>query len=205
MSHLLDELRKRRSVRKYQARPVPQQLIKEVLLAAGCAPSAHNAQPWRFIVLVDPQVKRRLADTMANAWAADIAKDGSKVEPETFKLRVERFATAPALVLACLSMEGMAKFSDRGRQRCERDLALQSLAAALQNLLLAAHSLGLGACWFGAPAFCKERTREVLEIPDEVEPEALIAIGYPAEEPSAPPKKQLGDYCFKDRWGGRLS
>jgi F420 biosynthesis protein FbiB-like protein len=142
---------------------------------------------------------------MANAWAADIAKDGSKVEPETFKLRVERLATAPALVLACLSMEGMAKFPDEERQLCERDLAMQSLAAALQNLLLAAHARGLGACWFCAPAFCKETVREVLEIPDEVEPEALIAIGYPAEEPSAPPKKQLGDYCFKDRWGGRLS
>ena len=205
MSHLLDELRGRRSVRKYQARPVPQELIKEVLLAAGWAPSAHNAQPWRFIVLVDPRLKRRLAETMANAWAADMAKEGTTVEPDTFKLRVERFATTPTLMLACLSMEGMIKFPDVERQRCERDLAMQSLAAALQNLLLAAQSLGLGACWFCAPAFCKETVREVLEIPDEVEPEALIAIGYPAEEPSTPPRKQLGDYCFKDRWGGRLS
>jgi F420 biosynthesis protein FbiB-like protein len=142
---------------------------------------------------------------MADAWAADMAKDGVSIEQETFNLRVERFATAPALVLACLSMENMAKFPDEERQKCERDLAMQSLAAALQNLLLAAHSLGLGACWFCAPAFCKQTVREVLEIPDEVEPEALIAIGYSAEEPSAPPKKQLGDYCFKDTWGGRLS
>jgi len=205
MSHLLDELRERRSVRKYQARPVPQKLIKEVLLAAGWAPSAHNAQPWRFIVLVDPNVKSQLAEAMADAWAADMAKDGVSIEHETFKLRVERFATAPALVLACLSMENMAKFPDEERQRCERDLAMQSLAAALQNLLLAAHSLGLGACWFCAPAFCKETVRRVLEIPDEVEPEALIAIGYPAEEPPTPPRKKLGDYCFKDTWGGRLS
>jgi F420 biosynthesis protein FbiB-like protein len=141
---------------------------------------------------------------MAKAWAADIAKDGISIEAKTFKLRVERLATAPALVLACLSMEDMAKFPDEQRQRCERDLAMQSLAAALQNLLLAAHAEGLGACWFCAPAFCKETVREVLEIPDEVEPEALIAIGYPAEEPPAPPKKRLGDYCFKDRWGHRL-
>ena len=205
MSHLLDELRKRRSVRKYQARPVPQELIKRILLAAGWAPSAHNAQPWRFIVLVDQRLKKQLAEAMANAWATDIAKDGVSIEPETFKLRVGRFATAPTLVLACLSMEGMAKFPDEERQGCERDLAMQSLAAAVQNLLLAAHSLGLGACWFCAPAFCKETVREVLGIPDEVEPEALIAIGYPAEEPPVPPKKQLGDYCFKDRWGARLS
>jgi F420 biosynthesis protein FbiB-like protein len=142
---------------------------------------------------------------MAHAWAADMAKDGTTVEPGKFKLRVERFATAPTLILACLSIEGMIKFPDVERQRCERDLAMQSLAAALQNLLLAAHSLGLGACWFCAPAFCKETVRGVLEIPDEVDPEALIAIGYPAEEQPAPPRKPLGDYCFKDRWGGRLS
>jgi F420 biosynthesis protein FbiB-like protein len=142
---------------------------------------------------------------MAKAWAADMAKDGVSIEAETFKLRVERFANAPALVLACLSMEDMTKFPDEERKRCERDLAMQSLAAALQNLLLAAHAKGLGACWFCAPAFCKETVREVLEIPDEVEPEALIAIGYPTEEPTVPPKKQLGDYCFKDKWGGRFS
>jgi F420 biosynthesis protein FbiB-like protein len=205
MSHLLDELRKRRSVRKYQPRPVPKELIREVLAAAGWAPSAHNAQPWRFIVLVDQQVKRRLTEAMAKAWTADMAKDVSTVEPEEFKLRVERFATAPTLVLACFCMEDMAKFADEERQGFERDLAMQSLAAALQNMLLAADSLGLSACWFCAPAFCKETVREALEIPDEVEPEALIAIGYPAEEPPVPPRKQLGDYCFKDKWGGRLS
>ncbi len=204
MSQLLDILRERRSVRKYQAQTVPDELIREVLAAAGWAPSAHNAQPWRFIVLVDPQVKRRLAEAMAKAWAADLAKDGVSVEPETFKLRVERFASAPALVLACLSMEGMAKFPDDERQRCERDLAVQSLAAALQNLLLAAHSLGLGACWFCAPAFCKETVRETLGIPAEVEPQTLIAVGYPAEEPPAPSRKQLGDYCFRDRWDEKL-
>ena len=205
MANLCGEIEARRSVRKYQSRPVPEELIRKVLSAAGWAPSAHNAQPWRFIVLGDPAVKRRLAEAMAESWAADMAKDGVSIEAETFKHRVGRFATAPSLVLACLSMEGMAKFPDEERKRCERDLAMQSLAAALQNLLLAAHVEGLGACWFCAPAFCKETVREVLEIPEEVEPEALIAIGYPDEKPPAPPKKQLGDYCFKDRWGGRLS
>jgi F420 biosynthesis protein FbiB-like protein len=204
MSHLLDELRERRSIRKYQVRPVPQELIRDILLAAGWAPSPHNAQPWRFIVLVDPRLKGRLAEAMAKAWAADMAKDGSTIEPEKFKLRVERFATAPTLILACLSMEGMIKFPDLERQRCERDLAMQSLGAALQNLLLAAHSLGLGACWFCAPAFCKETVRRVLGIPREVEPEALIALGYPDEEPPVPPKRQVGDYCFRDRWGRKF-
>jgi len=205
MTHLLDELRERRSVRKYQRRPVPPELIKKALWAAGWAPSAHNAQPWRFIVLVKPRLKRRLAEAMAKAWDADMAQDGSMVKPETLKLRVERFATAPTLVLACLSMDGAIKFPDAERQRCERDLALQSLAAALQNLLLTAHSSGLGACWFCAPAFCKDTVRQVLAIPPEVEPQALITMGYPAEKPPPSLRKQLGDYCFRDKWGVKLS
>lgn len=201
MSNLIDMLRERRSVRKYQNRPVPEELIKQALSAAGWAPSAHNAQPWRFIVLADPQVKRQLAEAMAKSWAGDMAKDGVSIEPEAVRLRVERFATAPALLLVCVSMDGMASFPDVERQRLERDLAIQSLAAAVENLLLAAHASGLGACWFCAPAFCKETVREVLGVPGEVEPEALIALGYPTEKPPAPKRKSLGEYCFRDKWG----
>src|SRR5208283_2354373 len=165
MSHVSDAIKKRRSVRKYLDRPVPQEASEEVLVAASWAPSAHNAQPWRFIILADQSVKRELAEAMAESWAADIAKDGLNIDPEKIKFRVERFATAPVLILTCLTMDGMDNFSDEKRQKCERDLAMQSLAAALQNMLLAAHDLGLGACWFCAPAFCKETVRKVLKIP----------------------------------------
>ena len=204
MSELLRLLKERRSFRKYQARPVPEEFVREVLEAASWAPSAHNAQPWRFVVLADPPIKRQLAEAMAKAWAADMAENGGSIEPETLKLRVERFASAPALVLACLSMEGMIEFSDADKQMLERDLAVQSLGAAVQNLLLAAQSAGLGACWFCAPTFCKETVRELLGIPDEVEPQALIAMGYPAEEPIAPSRRQVGDFCFRDKWGRRF-
>jgi len=204
MPDTLEVIKQRRSIRKYLSRPVSKELIEEVLAAAGWAPSAHNAQPWRFIVLCDPKVKRKLAEDMAETWASEMEKDGSKIELEKFKSRVERFATAPVLVLACLIMEGMEKFSDEKRQRCERDLAMQSLAVALQNMLLAAYAKGLGACWYCAPAFCKETVKEVLEIPAEIEPQALIAMGYPAEEPTAPPRKLIGEYCFRDRWGEKF-
>jgi F420 biosynthesis protein FbiB-like protein len=202
---MLDAIKERRSVRTYQSRTVPHELIEEVLVAAGWAPSAHNAQPWRFIVLADASVKRELAEAMAESWAADMAKDGLKIEADKRKTRIERFATAPVLILACLTMDGMMKFSDKKRQNSERDLAVQSLGAALQSLLLAAHAKGLGACWFCAPGFCKETVRKVLKIPDDVEPEALIAMGYPAEKPPVPPKKLLGDYCFKNKWSGKFS
>jgi len=205
MLKLIESLRERRSIRKYQHRAVPEEAILAVLTAAGWAPSAHNAQPWRFIVVTDAFLKRNLAEEMSNSWSLDVAEDGLRIEPEQVRLRIERFASAPVLILGCLSMEGMATFADERRQICEHDLAMQSLATSLQNLLLAAHAKGLGACWFCAPAFCKEAVRDVLLIPSDVDPEALIVLGYPAENPAAPPRRPLADFCFKDKWGGKLA
>jgi coenzyme F420-0:L-glutamate ligase / coenzyme F420-1:gamma-L-glutamate ligase len=198
---LSDAIKKRRSIRKYLPRQVPQGIVKEVLAAAGWAPSAHNSQPWRFIVLADASVKRRLADAMADAWVKDLQRDGITIDSDNRKARVERFATAPVLVLACLTIVDLRKFPDSERQMCERDLAVQSFGAALQNILLAAHAKGLGACWFCAPAFCKETVRTILKIPDTVEPQAFVAMGYPAEKPKVPIKKLLEGYCFVDIWG----
>jgi F420 biosynthesis protein FbiB-like protein len=201
MPDIFDVIKERRSTRKYQPKPVVQELIEEVLEAAGWAPSAHNAQPGRFIVLADGLVKRELAEAMAQCWAADMAKEGLNIDADTRKVKVERFATAPVLILACLTMDGMAKFPDEKRQKLERDLAMQSFGAAMQNLLLTAHAKGLGACWFCAPGFCKETVRRLLKIPVDVEPQALVAMGYPAEKPTIPLRKPLGDYCFKGKWG----
>jgi len=201
---LSDVIKKRRSIRKYLPRQVPKDIIKEVLVAAGWAPSAHNSQPWRFIVLADASVKRKLAHAMADAWVKDLQRDGITVESDKHKERVERFATVPVLILGCLTVVDLRKFPDSERQMCERDLAVQSFGAALQNLLLSAHAKGLGACWFCAPAFCKETVRRILEIPDAVEPQAFVAMGYPAEKPHVPIKKLLEGYCFIDMWGRSL-
>ena len=204
MTDLFDVVKQRRSIRKFLPRSVQKEVILDVLEAAGCAPSAHNSQPWRFIILQDAPVKRSLADAMAEAWAKDLQRDGVMVESVKRAERVERFATAPVLILACLTMVDLRKFPDSERQMCERDLAVQSFGAALQNLLLAAHAKGLGACWFCAPAFCKETVRKILKIPDAVEPQAFVAIGYAAEKPQVPIKKLLEGYCFVDMWGRSL-
>jgi coenzyme F420-0:L-glutamate ligase/coenzyme F420-1:gamma-L-glutamate ligase len=141
---------------------------------------------------------------MVEAWANDLQRDGVVVEAGKQAERVELFTNAPVLILACLTMDGLRKFPDVERQMCERDLAVQSFGAALQNLLLAAHTKGLGACWFCAPAFCKETVRVVLKIPPAVEPQAFVAMGYPAEKPQVPLKKLLEGYCFVDMWGKTL-
>ena len=204
MKELFSVIRDRRSIRKYQNKPVSRELIEEVLVAAGWAPSAHNAQPWRFIILTEDRAKKELSKTMARVWAADLAKDGVKIDEEVRKVRVERFGSAPVLILACLTMEDMNNQHDIERQVVEHDLAIQSLGAAIQNLLLTAYAEGLGACWFCAPGFCKAAVRTVLKIPENVEPQALIALGFPAESPIVPPRRLLGDYCFKNKWGKKF-
>lgn len=199
-----DAIKQRRSIRRFQQKHVPAEAVLEVLEAAGWAPSAHNSQPWRFIILQDPNVKRELSEKMASAWAADMTKDGSTVEEAKMLERKERFAAAPVLILACLTMEDLKQFPDIQRQASEKDLALESLGAGLENMLLAAHASGLGACWYCAPAFCKDIVRQVLKIPRDVEPSAFIILGYPAETPVAPKRKMLNEVCYIDKWGGRF-
>jgi coenzyme F420-0:L-glutamate ligase/coenzyme F420-1:gamma-L-glutamate ligase len=206
MSCVTDAIKTRRSIRRYSSRRVSTEVISEILEAARWAPSAHNAQPWRFIVLIDKSLKQDLAEAMANAWMADMIKDGTlmKVREKLRKASVERFTRAPVLVIACLTMKDMIQYADESRQKSERDLAVQSLGAAIQNMLLMAHSKNLGACWFCAPLFCKDAVRKVLKIPEDVEPHALITLGYPAEKPSAPSRKPFQSYSYLDCWGKKL-
>lgn len=206
MDHIMDSIKERRSIRKYSSRKVSPDILRQVLEAARWAPSAHNAQPWRFIVLTNASLKRELSEAMADVWVADMIKDciRSEARENQRKASVERFTHAPVLIVACLTMKDMIRYADESRQKSERDLAVQSLGAALQNLLLAAHANGLGACWFCAPIFCKETIKKILKVPDDVEPQALITLGYPAEKPHAPSRKPLENYSYVDCWGEKL-
>ncbi len=199
---LLEAITTRRSIRTYQQNQVPESLIHELLKAAQWAPSAHNAQPWRFIVITDNSVKRELAESMAREWIGDLTSDG--VSPGIRRGRSEGsikcFTHAPVLIVSAITMEEMDRYPDEKRQHIEHTMAIQSLAVAVQNLLLAAHAKGLGSCWFCAPLFCQDTVRRVLGIPAEVEPQALITLGYPAEQPEPPPRKSLKEIAFKDRW-----
>jgi len=206
MPNIEQAIKERRSVRKCSPRPIPNEAVCKILEAAAWAPSAHNAQPWRFIVVTQSEKKRSLAEAMAKPWLRDLERDGEPMETRTAIAEdsVEHFSNAPALVVACSTMENMRRYPDKKRQKSERDLAVQSLGAAIQSLLLAAHGEQLGTCWYCAPAFCKEVVRQELKIPQEVEPQALIAVGYPAEKPNPPKRKSLDTFVFSQRWGGKL-
>lgn len=153
-------------------------------------------------MILDPEVKKRLAEAMADEWDKDLREDGLPPgdRERLTKASIEQFTQPPILILACLTMEEMDTYPDDRRREAEYVMAVQSVAASVQNLLLAAHAEGLGACWFCAPLFCPDRVREVLGAPQNVEPQALITLGCPAEKPEPPPRKPLKSVIHKSYW-----
>jgi len=198
----LSLIKNRRSVRNYLSKEVPNKVLFKILEAARWAPSAHNAQPWRFMVIKERDVKQELARAMASNWDKDMRKNGVPLEKceSLVETSVKRFTSAPVLVVACLTMEDMDKYPDKRRQKIEYVMAVQSLAAAIENMLLAAHAEGLGSCWFCAPLFCQDVVRKVLKVPSHVEPQALVTLGYSAERLEPPPRKLLQKIVYQDRW-----
>ncbi len=199
----LEVFKRRRSVKEYVDKKVPDEVLQRILEAGRWAPSAHNAQPWRFIILKDSDVKLLLAKRMAIEWSKDLELDG--VPQEEIKALTESsikiFSTAPIVIIACLTMENMRVYPDEKRRKFEYIMGIQSVAAAIENILLAASLEGLGACWFCAPLFCQSIIQEVLEIPKHIEPQALITIGYPKFYPSPPSRKTLKEIVYVNKWG----
>lgn len=173
----------RRSLRRYQPEPVPRPLIERLLTAAIWAPSAHNRQPWRFAIIETHAVKHHLARAMGERLRADLEADNIAEDIITADVNrsYERITGAPVVVAVCLTMADMDVYPDAERARNEYIMAVQSTAMAGENLLLAAHDAGLGACWMCAPLFCPDVVRAALELPDDWQPQGLITLGYPAQ------------------------
>ena len=185
----------RRTVRFYKAGPVPDAIVRTLLEAAACAPTAHNAQPVRYVVIRTLEAKQRLAAQMARRWRRDLERSGTPEASIKVELRfsMRRFGEAPLLILAGFTMAEMDVYPDVARRAAERAMAVQSAAAGIQNLLLAASAQGLGACWCCAPLFCAGVVRRALALPSDFVPQALLTIGYPAHTPPVPPRKPLDE------------
>lgn len=175
--------RSRRSLRRYEARPIPHDLVRHLLELATWAPSAHNRQPWRFAVLDAAVKKEQLALAMGARLRADLEADGvpEDIIAKDTGRSYERITNAPLVLCLCMSMADMDTYPDPIRTKHERTMAIQSTAMAGQNLLLAAHAAGLGACWMCAPLFCQDVVRDTLNLPEDWEAQALITLGYPAQ------------------------
>lgn len=162
----------RRSIRRYTDEPVDEGIIEQLLEAAMAAPSAHNEQPWHFVVIDE----RAILDGV------------TEFHPYSRMLK-----EAPLAIAVLADRELLADGSV--------DFWIQDGSAATQNLLLAAHALGLGACWLG---ICPRpelivSLRKLLGLPDRIEPLAVVALGHAAEEKS-PPAYFKPDRVHRNHW-----
>jgi F420 biosynthesis protein FbiB-like protein len=184
VTHAPAFLEARRSIRAFLPEPVERAALDRLVEAACLAPAPHHSRPWRFVVVDSPDGKRALARGMGARWRRDLAGDG--LAPERIEELVSASHTklegAPALVLGCLTWDGLDRYPDDGRQRAEWGMALLSLGAAVENLMLAAADAGLASCWVAAPIFCPEEARDALALPLEWLPHALVLVGRPDPE-----------------------
>jgi F420 biosynthesis protein FbiB-like protein len=171
----------RRSIRAFLAEPVPRATLDSLVEAACLAPAPHHSRPWRWAVVDTPDRKAALAEGMGNRWRHDLEGDGTppaRVDELVAASHV-KLTGAPAVVLGCLTWEGLDRYPDEPRQLAEWGMALLSLGAAVENLMLAATDAGLASCWVAAPIFCPIEARDALALPPDWLPHALVLVGLP--------------------------
>jgi F420 biosynthesis protein FbiB-like protein len=171
----------RRSIRAFLTAPVERATIDRVVEAACLAPAPHHSRPWRWVVVDTAAGKQSLADGMGAQWRRDLEQDSipdARIA-ELVDASHRKITGAPALVLGCLTWDGLDRYPDATRQRAEWGMALLSLGAAVENLMLAAADAGLASCWVAAPIFCPEAARDALALDPEWLPHALVLLGHP--------------------------
>ncbi len=169
---LLEALYTRRSVRQWTGEPIPDDLLNKLVEAAARAPSGGNTQPWAFVIIREQGRLRRL-----RAAAPGIA------------------GRAAAVILICLDR----RRGDEKPGTREYDMVHLTLGAAMQNLLLAAHGQGLGACAIGS--FHPASLSSIVSLPRHLELKLLVALGYPVSQPAAPTLRPLSDVCYFEEVG----
>ncbi len=167
----MNEIFTRRSIRKYENKPVPDEMIRQLLKAAMYAPSAKNEQPWHFVVVQDREILDELAQCHPFA---------------------QMMKQAPVAIVPCC---------DTGIVRFRGVFWIQDMAAAIENILLEATHLGLGSCWCGVypRENLVEKIGPLLQLPVDVIPVALIAIGYAGEKVEAP-DRFIPERIHFNRW-----
>ena len=191
----LDVIGRRHSIRKFLDRPVPQEHIEMILTAANQAPSAHNQQSWRFIV-VKGKKKNSLADLVTSS-ASRFPRPSSAL----LRMAARSIISAPVVIAIANTGELITRGTDLFKVEKDqardffRTMEIQNSAAAVENLLLAATSLGLGTVWLGVLFLIKEEILRYLGEPGG-EFMAVVPVGY-ASRKTAGPKKVAVDQVIK--------
>lgn len=185
---ILEAIKTRRSIRKYKLAAVDDRTIETVLEAARWAPSWANSQCWRFVVVRDADIKGKLAEALSIVSGRP-------------NRATEAIRQAPLAIVACAELEKSGYFAQEpGKPVTDKgDWYMFDTALAMQNLTLAAHSLGLGTVHVGA--FDAKQVAAILGVPEGFCVVSMTPLGYPDEEPPTRPRRELAETVFYDKFG----
>jgi nitroreductase len=192
---LLEAIYTTRTIRRFTNDPVPPELVRHVLEAATQAPSGINRQPWRFIVLEDPEVRRQVGDLYRDGYVANRKPEpGEEAHNPSVHLAMH-MAEAPVLIVVC----GVMPPSNRSRID-PFVMTPSGVYAATQNLLLAARAFGLGGTMTTNHRWRESEIREVLGVPEPHEILGIIPLGYPAEPHGPKTRQPVDEVTYRDHW-----
>ena len=196
---ITSHLKSRRSYKfDFKSEKIDITMIEECIDIARYAPSAHNYQHWRYIILEKNPIRKLLIERMNDKLKEDLKKDGkndSFISKKTNSRR-KKFINAPSLVLLCLDTEQFEEYDDLERNELEYLMGVQSISASATYFLLALEAKGLASCWYCAPLFAKNIVKDVLNLPNSYVPMAFFTIGFATKSPNIPIRKKLNDIIF---------
>lgn len=183
-------IRTRRSIRHYKDKYVSEKLVKKILDSGRWAPSFHNMQPWRFIV-VRGKAKKNLAEVLKKNRGRELL-----IMRITLKSGIKIIKNAPVIILVynkCPFSKKLKKYSRHAASYLEGAVMreIQSVSCAIQNMLIEAHALGLGAVWLGIPKIREKYINKLFKTKDSLM--AILAIGYPDESPRPPGRMPINE------------
>jgi nitroreductase len=174
----------RRSIRSFKEGSLCDETVEKIISAGMKAPSAGNMQPWEFIIVKDSEIKKRITK---ETYLGYMKKEG---KPQNWMMQAQVF------IVCCVNyVQTMSRYGEFGKH-----VALLDVAASIENMLLATTALGLASCWVSG--FRTEGIKEILNLPDNIEPVAVLPIGIPEKKPASPPKFDLEYIVHYEKYNG---
>lgn len=170
--NILETIKERRSIRKFQKKEIPKEIIDKLIEALLWAPSAGNLQSRKFYFVFNQKIKKELTEA---------ALGQSFIEE------------APLVIVGCADNNIAFRYGERGKNL----YSICDVSASIENMMLSANAFDLGTCWIGA--FDEKRVSKILNLPENLKPIVICPVGYPGEKPEAPPRVSKNEAIIEIR------